>query len=81
MSYINARPYCTAREIALAIDITERSTRKIISDLEKEGYISKTRAGRRNQYQIYNGLPLRHSTHSDVSVGKLLEILKWKKMV
>ena len=42
LSYIFHNPTSTAREIANYIGVTERTTHKIISDLEEEGSVSYT---------------------------------------
>lgn len=65
----------TAREIAKQIDITERSVRRIISDLEREGYISKERNGRINTYRVNERQTLRRRETGEVSVGELLKTL------
>jgi predicted ArsR family transcriptional regulator len=77
--YLARHPQITARELASSIGITERAVRKIIADLEAEGYISKTREGRGVRYSINSHLPLRHRTQKDKSVSKLLEALGWKE--
>lgn len=65
----------TAREIAAELGITERSVHRIISDLEAEGYITRTRRGRVNQYQVNHDLPLRRIERRDVAVRELLKVL------
>ena len=75
LSYINQWPTSTAREIAGEIGVTERTTHKIISDLESEGYLSKRKEGRRNVYSVNPDLPLRHHANKDVKVSDLLEAL------
>jgi predicted ArsR family transcriptional regulator len=77
--YLARHPQITARELASSIGITERAVRKIIADLEAEGYISKTREGRGVRYSINSHLPLRHRTQKDKSVNRLLEALGWKE--
>ena len=75
LSHIYQHPTSTAREIAGRIGVTERTTHKIISDLEAEGYLSKRKEGRRNVYSINPDLPLRHHANKDVTVSDLLEAL------
>jgi predicted ArsR family transcriptional regulator len=75
--YLAKHPQITARELASSIGITERAIRKIIADLEAEGYISKAREGRGVRYSINSHLPLRHRTQKDRLVSKLLEALGW----
>lgn len=65
----------TGREIAAQIGITERAVRRIISDLEAEGYVQKKREGRVNSYAVNRGLPLRRGEHRDIAVGELLRVL------
>jgi predicted ArsR family transcriptional regulator len=66
----------TAREIAQSIGITERAVRKIIADLEAEGYVAKERVGRVNVYRVNGHLPLRRPERRDVAVGNLLKALR-----
>ena len=75
LSYIFHNPTSTAREIANYIGVTERTTHKIISDLEEEGYIQRRKIGRRNVYSGDPQLPLRHHTKTDIMVEDLLESL------
>ena len=75
LRYIYQNPTSTAREIADVIGVTERTTHKIISDLEREGYLSKRKVGRRNVYSVNPDLPLRHHTNEDIKVSELLEAL------
>lgn len=75
LSYIWHNPTSTAREIAHYIGVTERTTHKIISDLERAGYITRRRSGRRNVYSVDPSLPLRHHTKNDIMVSELLEAL------
>ena len=62
----------TARDVG----VTERTAHKIILDLEKDGYITKTKAGVKNRYRVYPGLPIKTA---DGAVGELLELLGWKR--
>ncbi|MFC2034088.1 helix-turn-helix transcriptional regulator, partial [Chloroflexota bacterium] len=51
----------TAREISDEVSITERATHKIITDLEKDGYIIKTKVGNRNKYRVCSEVPIKAS--------------------
>ena len=75
LSYIYHHPTSTAREIADQIKVTERTVHKIISDLERTGYITRRKSGRRNVYSVDPTLPLRHHTKKDIIVSELLEAL------
>jgi DNA-binding transcriptional ArsR family regulator len=79
LSFLAKHPRITARELSAAINITERTTRKIIADLYAAGYIGKKREGRRIRYRINADLSLRHETQRDTAVGELLRVLGWKK--
>ncbi len=75
LSYISHKASSTAREIAIYVGVTERTTHKIISDLEAAGYIDRRKVGRRNVYSVDPQLPLRHHTKQDIMVSELLEAL------
>jgi DNA-binding MarR family transcriptional regulator len=75
LSYLAKHPSITARQLALEIGITERAVRTIIADLASEGYIVKTKEGRRVRYAVKAALPLRHSTQLNKQVGQLLKLL------
>jgi len=79
LSYVARHPRTTARDLADAIGITERTTRKIIADLLETGYIAKKREGRRNRYRINPDVTLRHPSHSETAIGDLLEALGWRR--
>ena len=66
----------TAREIGDEVGVTERTAHKIILDLERDGYITKTKVGNRNKYRIRPEVPIKTT---DTSVGELLELLGWKR--
>jgi DNA-binding transcriptional ArsR family regulator len=78
LSFLARHTMITARELSLEIGITERAIRKIIADLEKEGYILKKKEGRRVRYSINPKIPLRHKTQRDKAVGQLLDVLGGK---
>lgn len=75
LASIAKNPEMTAREISSNIGITERTTHKIITDLEKEGYIERVKVGRNNIYGINPDLSIRAG---DAAVGELLTILGWR---
>lgn len=65
----------TAREIGDEVGVTERTAHKIILDLERDGYITKTKVGNRNRYRVNSELPMKTV---DTAVGELLKVLGWK---
>ena len=68
-------PSIRLRDIADAVGITERAAHKLVSDLVDEGYVTRTREGRRNQYEVNPDLPLRHPLVQEQEVGELLKLL------
>ncbi len=68
----------TAREIAMRLNITERTVLRIIKDLEMEGYIQKKRDGRVNLYTVNLDQPLRRLDQRDNSVAELLQVLNYE---
>jgi hypothetical protein len=65
---------CTVREISDAIGITPRQTFRIVKDLVADGYLTITKAGRRNTYALQPDKPMRHPILAGVTLGDLLEI-------
>ena len=62
-------------QLADRVGITERATLRILRDLEEEGYLSVTREGRRNLYEVNPQLPMRHPRYSGHKIGELLRAL------
>jgi CRP-like cAMP-binding protein len=73
---IAADPTSRLRDIADSVGVTERTAAHIVNDLEQAGYLSKTRDGRRNHYEVHGELPLRHPRHRHRTVGDLLRFLE-----
>ena len=63
------------RDIAARCRLTERAVQKIISDLERDGYLSHTREGRTNTYRIDPSKVLRHPAEAGLTVASLLSML------
>ncbi|HLL50763.1 MAG TPA: winged helix-turn-helix transcriptional regulator [Thermomicrobiales bacterium] len=73
---IAANPTARLRDIADMIGITERAVAAIVSDLEQAGYLTRSREGRRNRYEVHDELPLRHPQHRHHTVGDLIQFLE-----
>lgn len=69
-------PDVRLRDVAVAVGITERTAAQIVNELEQAGYLTKTRDGRRNQYEIHKELPLRHPQHRHRTVGDLIRFIQ-----
>jgi DNA-binding Lrp family transcriptional regulator len=68
-------PDIRLRDIAERVGITERAAQAIVADLVEDGYLTRTRVGRRNRYEVHGDQPLRHPIESDHEVGELLGVL------
>ena len=73
---IAADPSARLRDIAGSVGVTERTATQLVRDLEQAGYLTKTRTGRRNQYEVHDELPLRHPRHRHHTVGELIRFLQ-----
>lgn len=68
-------PTVRLRDIASTLDITERATQRIVSELVEEGYLSRKREGRRNVYTVHPTRKLRTPQTQTVEVGRFLNLL------
>ncbi len=66
----------TARDLADQIGINEGAVRNIIAGLESEGYIEKSKEGRRVSYKIHPELPFRRSAEKDQPIKITSESLR-----
>jgi len=73
---IAADPDVRLRDVATLVGITERSAQIILADLVHAGYVTRTRIGRRNRYEVHRDLPLRHRLERDHLIGELLGTLE-----
>ncbi|MGI9621430.1 MAG: helix-turn-helix transcriptional regulator [Acidimicrobiales bacterium] len=72
---IDRDPELRQRDIAHAVGITIGAVQKIINELERGGYLSLERVGRRNRYEVNADLPLRHPLEQNHTIGDLLKTL------
>jgi predicted transcriptional regulator len=68
-------PGVRLREVGERVGITERAAHRIVVELADAGYITRERAGRRNQYTINAELPVHDPIAREQNIGQLLEIL------
>lgn len=68
-------PGIRIQDIASRVGITLRTAQTIVADLVAEGYVTRTRVGRRNRYEVHPELPLRHPLEQQHPVGQLLTAL------
>ena len=72
--YIAGDPETRLRDLAVALDVTERTAFGIVADLTEAGYVVKEKDGRRNRYHIQADLPLHDSISRERSIGEVLEL-------
>jgi len=68
-------PGARLREIASALNITERAAFGVVTDLVEAGYVLKDRHGRRNHYRVQVDRPLPEALLRQRTVGHLLALL------
>lgn len=73
--FIAHKPDARLRDLAAALDITERTAFGIIVDLTDAGYVVKEKDGRRNRYHIQGHLPLRDAFGRERTIGEVLDLL------
>jgi predicted transcriptional regulator len=76
LASIAADPTARLRDIAATVGITERAVAHIVRELGEAGYLTKTRDGRRNRYEVHGELALRHPQHRHHTVGELIAFLQ-----
>ena len=72
---ISRDPGVRLRDLATALDITERSAYGIVSDLVEAGYVVKEKDGRRNRYRVQAQLPLPEPITRERTIGEVLGVL------
>ena len=75
LACIVADPNTRLRDIATAVGITERTAGQIVNDLQRAGYLTKTRDGRRNQYVIDGKKKLQHPRLKGVAATQVIAVL------
>lgn len=68
-------PEVRLRDVAALVGITERAVQRIVTDLETAGYLTISKEGRRNHYQMNLERPLRHPIERHCTVRTLIELV------
>jgi DNA-binding MarR family transcriptional regulator len=71
---IARNPEARVRDISPVVGLTERSVQAIVADLEAEGYLTRTRTGRRVVYTVNRDSLFRHSAQDGQRVGPFLDL-------
>lgn len=72
--FIASEPNSRLREIADALDVTERTAFGVVADLTRGGYVAKEKDGRRNLYHIQSHMPIRDGIGQHRAIGELLDL-------
>jgi len=73
--FIAQDPDARLRDLAAALDVTERTAYGIVNDLTQAGYVIKEKDGRRNRYTIQVHLPLHDNIGRERTIGEVLNLL------
>jgi DNA-binding transcriptional ArsR family regulator len=73
--YIYEHPEATVRELAKAVDASERQTFRWLSDLQQAGYLTRAKRGRRNRYLLNADAPVEECSAKDLTLGDFLAAL------
>jgi len=68
-------PNVRVKEIAAAVDITERYAYRILRDLQNAGYVGRRREGRCNLYRLHPELALGDPIVEEHSLWELLRLI------
>ena len=68
-------PGVRLRDLAVALDVTERSAYAIVADLVEAGYVVKDKDGRRNRYRVEAQLPIPEQFGRERTIGDVLGLL------
>lgn len=73
---IASDPQSRLRDIAAALDVTERTAFGIVADLTEAGYVVKEREGRRNRYHVQTHQPLPDPINAarELAIGDVLAL-------
>jgi hypothetical protein len=72
---IAQNPDVRLADIADIVGIGERATHRIVSELVDDGYVVRSKRGRRNSYAVDFTRPLRHPLEAEHSIGEVFRAL------
>lgn len=75
LTTLAGRPDLRLRDIAQDVGITERAAHRIIGELVEEGYLTRTRVGSRNRYEIHPEAALHHPLHAEHQADRVIRLL------
>ena len=72
---VASHPGIRIREIADSVGVQERAAHRIVTDLIEGGYLTRTRVGSRNFYELQPNQPIRREGLDEVAIGEILDVL------
>ena len=69
---IARQPDVRLSEVAQLVGIGERAVHRIVHDLVDAGYVTVTKHGRRNHYDVDRDMPLRHPLESSHKINAIV---------
>ena len=70
---ISRNPELRQRDISRLVGVTEGAVQRILHELERDGYLTRERIGRRNRYHVDPDMPLRHPLEGHRTVADVLQ--------
>lgn len=71
---VAADPDARIEELAARVGVSARAVLGILPDLADDGYVIRSRRGRRTHYEVVSHRPFRHPHEADREIGRLLAI-------
>lgn len=73
--YLYEHPESTVRELAKALEASERQTFRRLSELQQAGYLTRARQGRRNRYLLNIDSPMEEGQARGLTLAHFLAML------
>ncbi len=73
--YISNHPEATVCEIAKMLGTSERQLYRLLSELQRAGYLTRVKNGRRNRYLLKADVPLQEGPGGQVTLSEFLAFL------
>jgi len=76
LTHLYQNSSATLREIARGTDLTERAVYQIVRELEENGFIQKTRVGRRNTYTVNEAALFSYPIYGSLNIAQMITALR-----
>jgi DNA-binding transcriptional ArsR family regulator len=73
--YLSGHPRATVREIAAALNVTERRVSSIVRDLTEAGLLNTVRQGRGNRYSLGPDASFRHPLLAHIRIEDFIDLV------